>query len=570
MSAVLRRAVLLCIAAVSVVATLGAPATAATKPAAPTHLIARTGASTATLSWDAAKNATYYRTCLVSTRDQRRCDVASPRLTTTTHRATGLVARDGVDYYFRVYAYRGSSRTASVTKGFQLKPPVPPDVVNGIKQTVTASTLHVTWKAAAHAREYEICLTGGQTSTRCLQTARSRETTARFTGLAPTAGGDYFYRVRAINGTVSSTSAQQRADLPVGAIATAAAVNGGSGVLDATWEPATNAETYELQVATAASMTNGLRTFTVAGPTAGPTLPIGTTYYYRVRGTNGVQKGRWTPVGSVRLPSLNTSIQVLTYNLCGQDKCVTRSNTMKKWSTRKDLAGKIALASGAGIIATQESHDKDTRFGRELPGYALAAYYSAKSLFYDKAKYESLRSGTITLSSKEKKYAVWAELRDRTTRTSFIVVDAHLQPYKGRTKDDMRATQTKILLSKVASANREKLPVVYAGDFNSNKSNADRDRYSGGYDAPRRVFAAAGVTDTYDTAARRAHADYNSANQAINPPLRHSDHVDHVYVGPGVTASDWRILVAMDGKRYATPFASDHNPLRATLTIRGR
>jgi endonuclease/exonuclease/phosphatase family metal-dependent hydrolase len=125
-----------------------------------------------------------------------------------------------------------------------------------------------------------------------------------------------------------------------------------------------------------------------------------------------------------------------------------------------------------------------------------------------------------------------------------------------------------VLLSAVRTANPEDLPVVYAGDFNSNKSNAS-DKYPGGYDAPQLVFAAAGIPDSYTSADNWLNKAYNSCTQAINPPIKHFDHIDHVYVDPEITIHRWQTMITMEDDRYATPFASDHDPVRVTLTVPG-
>ena len=54
-----------------------------------------------------------------------------------------------------------------------------------------------------------------------------------------------------------------------------------------------------------------------------------------------------------------------------------------------------------------------------------------------------------------------------------------------------------------------------------------------------------------------------------------SDHVDHIYLDPRITVREWRTMPRFtrdsDGDlMYRTPFASDHNPVRALLTIPGR
>ena len=262
---------------------------------------------------------------------------------------------------------------------------------------------------------------------------------------------------------------------------------------------------------------------------------------------------------------------VLTFNLCGQDKCVTTTNRMKKWSTRKPLAGAIVRGTGADVIATQESGRSDTNFGTELPGFTLCRYYSAKSLFVRTAKYSVLRSGTITLDSKRGRYAVWCELQDKVTRTRFIASDAHLEPYKGLTRDNLRYLQTGELLKDMVVVNPRKLPVVYAGDFNSNKANANQSKYPGGYDAPMKRFTGAGIPDSYDLADTFRDPTWNSSNQAKNPPIKNSDHIDHIYIDSRIHANAWRVVITTTdtGSAYITPFASDHNPVLAELVIPG-
>jgi len=241
---------------------------------------------------------------------------------------------------------------------------------------------------------------------------------------------------------------------------------------------------------------------------------------------------------------------------------------------RKHLAGAIVRGAGAGIIATQES-GLDTNLLSELPGYGMTTYKSAKSLFYDTSKYTALRSGWIQLNTTGK-YAVWAEFKDRLTGGRFIVGDAHLTPYKGATNDAVRSKETSVLISGIKRNNPEALPVVYAGDYNSNYSNVKN--YTGGFDAPRDRFAIAASPDAADItpAAMLFNYGWNSANQAYNPPKRSSNpvpygyHVDHIYLSPGIKSARWQVLIELnklDTSLYSTPFASDHNPVRATVII---
>jgi endonuclease/exonuclease/phosphatase family metal-dependent hydrolase len=449
-----------------------------------------------------------------------------------------------------------------------------PGLPTGAKVTTTSSTATISWGAAPGATSYAVCLqrTAGGSCVRLSQPTTSR--TLTFRNLSPGPDTDYYFVIYSYNGTARSATTPQGFDLPalvVGAIGSISAELIGDTSIKVRWSAATDATAYQLQLATNSTMTSNLQTRTVDRTNAAPGgLTLGTRYYYRVRGSNGAVKGRFTSIRSIRVPSKPAQISVITYNLCGQDKCVTSANDMKRWSTRKAYAGRIARGTRADIISTQEAHE-DSRFGTELPGFALASYYSAKSLYYKTSKYNRLRSGMMTLSSTYRKYAVWAELLDEATGNRFIVVDAHLQPYKGKTNDDLRAAQTKTLLSKVAAINPDKLLVVYAGDFNSNKSNAIQSRYPGGYDAPLKIFTAAGVPDTFVEATAPVGALWNSANQAKNPPLKYGDHVDHIFADGPIVVTDWRVIVSLDSKGwYAKPFATDHNPVRARLTIPGR
>jgi endonuclease/exonuclease/phosphatase family metal-dependent hydrolase len=546
-------------------------ADAATTPSPATGVRVSATASTATISWKPAAGAASYRVCLQEYADQSPCARLSSRSTATSVTFRSLAPTSGTDFYVVVYSYRGTARAATVRQGFNLASAAP-SAPTGVVNTVSTRSVKTTWDAATDAKDYDVCLTTSRDATSCVQRSRRSATrTATFSGLVPTGSTDYYVRVYAHNASGSTGSALHGFNLPVGTIASSTMVREtGTSKVRARWASGVNAEQYELQFGTNPSMTTGLKSYIVTNPSATLTrLTLGTTFHYRVRGLNGVVKGTWTAPTKFRMASDPTNVVVATYNLCGQDKCVSKSNGMKKWSTRKAYAGRIARSTGAGIIATQESHDKDTRFGTELPGYALGEYYSAKSLFYSTAKYEKLRSGIITLNSTERKYAVWVQLRDRTTRTMFLVVDAHLQPYKGRTKDRMREAQTKKLISDLARANPNKYPVIYAGDFNSNKSNADQSRYPGGYDAPLKVFTAAGIPDAFDVGRTKVNAAWNSANQAINPPLRHSDHVDHIFVDRAIKVVQFKVIVSLSGSSYAKPFATDHNPVRATVVVPG-
>ena len=455
-----------------------------------------------------------------------------------------------------------SAATASSTK---------PAVPTGLKATaLTSASVRITWSSTARAKTYRVCLMATATSTGCVRiSTASSARTATFTGLTTRPGHDWYYRVHAYNGSHFTLTARFAFDLPVGAVPGLATSKVSTTSITLSWAAATNANRYEVQWATSPGMTIDFHSKAVSTTGTSLTkLTPGVRYYYKVRGLNDAAKGGLTSVRVQKMPTAPFTTIVVTYNLCGQDKCrePAKNAVLPTWSVRKPIAGSMARRADADIISTQESQDKDTHFITQLPGFAVASYESAKTLFYRTARFSKLRSGTITLDSTRGRYAVWAEFRDRTTRTRFIVADPHLEPYKGKTKDDLRSAQTKKLVAAIKAANPEKLPVVYAGDFNSNKNNAT---YPGGYDAPEKVFTAAGVVDSFVTATDWVNKTFNSGNQAINPPKKHSDHIDHIYVDPRITVGRWQTMTTMSGDLYATPFATDHNPVRVVLTVPG-
>ena len=96
------------------------------------------------------------------------------------------------------------------------------------------------------------------------------------------------------------------------------------------------------------------------------------------------------------------------------------------------------------------------------------------------------RRRRLTLDDRKKRFATWNLLRDRSTGTAFYIVNAHLEPYKGAELDRLRKQPDRTADPPDPGAvNGHRLPVVWAGDWNSNKSNANQENYPGGYDAPR-------------------------------------------------------------------------------------
>jgi endonuclease/exonuclease/phosphatase family metal-dependent hydrolase len=546
-----------------------------TRPSAATGLEATTTTSTVTMTWSKASHAAHYRPCIVGS----SCTAQHTSTKELSWKFSSLKA--GHHYDFVVYSYNSHGRAVSKPLSVTLPTKPRPTAPTGITQKVKSTKVEISWAPSLHTSSYSVCMSTAKTSTSCSKSSpRSSALTATFDGLKANGGGDYYYRVIAYNSVASTASEQQRVDLPVPLVQGVAVPRVRSSTMRIAWHATRNAQTYAIQLASNAAMTDGLQTHTVDGDTLqydATGLTPGKVYYVRVDGQNAPVAGAFSAPLAIPLPTNAFSVDVVTYNLCGQDHCRSgeERSRIKAWSTRKPYAGKIARSTGADLFATQESGHSDTKFITQLSGFSEGAYISAKSIFYKTSRFTKLHSGTITLDAKHKRYAAWNEFQDKATRTPFYFVDAHLEPYKGKTRDDLRYAQTKVLIAAIAKVNTKHLPVIYAGDYNSNADNAIQSKYKGGYDAPLKAFKAAGIPDGITLADILHHTIFNSANQAINPPYKYGDHVDHIYVSPTVRVNQLSVILGPNGAtgsqsfRYATPFASDHNPMEATVTVPG-
>ncbi|CAN5332903.1 hypothetical protein BH09ACT10_BH09ACT10_23880 [soil metagenome] len=342
------------------------------------------------------------------------------------------------------------------------------------------------------------------------------------------------------------------------------------------WSKPKRAKRYEIVVADNKRMTKGRahrivkkRTFKIRNREPGE------IYYVKVRALRDDRKGTFSKKLRVRTRSATISVRSATFNVCGIDAwCSAVRPALAPWATRQHAAGKVARALKADVLAVQE--DRSADFEKQLPTMVLAGSRGYVSLYYRGSRFEQRAAGTFVLpggkvgsSKTAAKYAVWARLRDKVTHTDFIAVSTHLQPFKGRAYDAVRFDQTIKLIEKVKAINVARRPVVIAGDLNSSADNAQQSKYEGGFDAPTQAFGSARYVDARDAADATHHADYNSFHQTVNPPIREGNHLDHLFTSPGIRTASWSVAINLSGGANAIPFASDHSPVKAKISIAG-
>ncbi|WP_329520935.1 endonuclease/exonuclease/phosphatase family protein [Spirillospora sp. NBC_01491] len=319
-------------------------------------------------------------------------------------------------------------------------------------------------------------------------------------------------------------------------------------------------------------------------------------------------------------------LRMESYNTCGHGCLPTKeaceatigrdcATKLEPWADRR--AAKVAddiAATRADVVATQEIGNNATpaqpgvdvesfrapltkamkaRGYAEAPadyagtrhpqyGYPLKSgagrftYYDARRFSHLDEHGKALPHDLLWLPDSTEIYGktmTWNTLRERSTGARFVVVDMHLEfrangatDPNGWTKnwDEVRyadARRTAEYLTRDNPATR-RLPVVFAGDFNSG-SKADG---ASAYDA----FADVGFADAYELAApqHRTGAEYASFNGG-KIPMPSGEKIDHVFVKAGTPVRQWTLVpqtTAQSGEARDL-LRSDHNLMHTTVLL---
>lgn len=180
----------------------------------------------------------------------------------------------------------------------------PANAATNISVTPTLS-----WAAATAATTYNLQVSTSSTFETTFINLTGLTTTSRaISGLANST--IYYWRVSATNSTGTSAWSAQRSFTTAAPLAVPAAPTLRSPAANATnvsrtpalsWNAATRATTYEVQVSTSntfASIAFGRTGITARNVTVSPQLAAATVYYWRVRGVNSTGPGTWSAVRS--------------------------------------------------------------------------------------------------------------------------------------------------------------------------------------------------------------------------------------------------------------------------------
>lgn len=337
----------------------------------------------------------------------------------------------------------------------------------------------------------------------------------------------------------------------------------------------------------------------------------GATYFYRVRGVNHGTAGPWntaSPAVSAAAQSQEQAVRVATYNILGLDNDGTQASGSEKvqpWTGTRDVAVSsyissvhpdvVAIQEGSAFVGSQCSYRQvGTRqiddllnklHGAGLSEYALASTEvrpclpgwkrTGDYILYDSTKWQALTAdcgdqtacknfdlvSSAPSSFGTQHYAAYELFQSKATGAKFLFVAPHLYVTSGSTGDKYRQQETESMISQArnfAAANGN-VPVVYAGDFNSQSKHA--------LDGPAVATRAAGISDGLYSSQVLVNAKYDSANRYMRTPPAFGDSIDHVYVEPGIGLVRWGLYLRLSSGKFSGTIPSDHNLLYADLTL---
>ena len=254
-------------------------------------------------------------------------------------------------------------------------------------------------------------------------------------------------------------------------------------------------------------------------------------------------------------------LNLMTFNIRYDNPADSANN----WKYRKAFATEMIRNNDVDVLGTQEvlfSQLNDIRV--LLPEYAYEGVgrkdgktegeFSA--VFYKKAKFELLKSGTFWLSENPtyvgvkgwdaaiERIVTWVLLKEKSTGKEFAFINTHFD-HIGQVA---RRESAKLLLSKADEIAKD-LPVIVTGDFNA----------------------------TPDSEVIRIITDVNSSNhltdsRSLAPsilgpawtfhgfgkvPMETRSVIDYIFVKNGVSVSQLSVISEMSGSTYL----SDHNPV---------
>jgi endonuclease/exonuclease/phosphatase family metal-dependent hydrolase len=417
----------------------------------------------------------------------------------------------------------------------------------------------------------------------------------------------YWYRVEARRGHARRIGAISSLGLrPAVPTALRASSGLGSGTY-LTWSagPVTG---FVVQQATDAAFTRDVASYRLRGNGHQLTpvgLELGTIYHFRIRADNNGTESAYGPETTGAVVGAAQPVRVMTYNLLHVESDGESPHGVRvaPWvPQRRDAAARLVASAAPDVVGVQEGgswigapctprtsgqrrlrqvdsfvqalratqpHGRDyTLAGTEVPPCLVqggrAWFRAGVYVVYDNARYAAAAAGgtwPLPLYGGIHRYAAYQLLRNRDSGATFLFVTTHFAVWDGRRGDTIRQREMQSLVAhaRAYADDHGGVPVVYAGDFNSNERHT--------LDGPGTVAAQVQLADALAVAPTRIGDGYSSSNGYRPRPLHNGVSIDHVYAEPGVAVASWAVLLQLARGRFAGVLPSDHNPVVADLRV---
>jgi fibronectin type 3 domain-containing protein len=249
---------------------------------APTQVAVSMATSSISLTWSAVENATSYKVYRSSALDGQ--DEFLETVSASPYTGSETLS-PGTSYYYKVQALNAERESPLSTAAAVM---ILPSVQGLAAQVKDAASISLSWSAVEGAAEYKVYRSSGQ-SYEPLKTVSGLTT---YTDESPSVGTGYTYKIQAVNtqtAGISLLSTEYAARIlaaPQLSPQTASATS-----ITLSWEAVTGATTYKLHRSSSPDtdftiiQTLSQQTYTDQG------LSEGTTYYYKVQGTNAQGDG---------------------------------------------------------------------------------------------------------------------------------------------------------------------------------------------------------------------------------------------------------------------------------------
>lgn len=261
--------------------------------------------------------------------------------------------------------------------------------------------------------------------------------------------------------------------------------------------------------------------------------------------------------------ALAQQMRVATYNIRQKND----HDIGNMWNERRDAVANLIKFHNFEIFGIQEAFiDQVKDLQDRLPDFKSigvgrddgAEKGEHSSIFYNKNRFEAIKSGTFWLSATDTKHpnkgwdaalpriCTWAVLKDKKSGKSFIFMNTHFD----HVGVEARKESAKLILAK-AKELAGNFPLILTGDFNVDEHN----------EAYFTLANSKTVVDSYAVSPRIY--EPSSSFNGWGKNIKRKERIDHIFVVPKTKVSNYAILT----DTYQGKFPSDHFPVMVDLSL---